>query len=347
MSSAPFPSHIALNTKQLAHPDMQPCSREAEHILYVPSEPTVDLLTDEVNTFLSSQLQTPVLDDLYDRLWLAAKKSSQNIDALHVQKIKGREIVPAEDSRLHLIWQHDRIYIKPLPVCLLNYDFWTMHLPKSKVPVSTSKYGEDSSFGVSSFDRSIAVGFMRSYALLIKHHLDFVLAKESHLIPDDVDWVKWSKFIVHFRNLGDDQVARRYHYGQLRLSRLQWVVRLFRPPNAKTWWFYDIPHWSITRYLTQATIALFFVFASISLVLSSMQVALSVPADALWIERSDGSGLRDMGRSFWAFAIVVLLFSVVIWVLLISIPLIILIWQLSWGFRRRREEARSLISSDV
>ena len=37
------------------------------------------------------------------------------------------------------------------------------------------------------FDRSVAIRFMRSYAYLVQHHLDFILAREHHLIPGDFD----------------------------------------------------------------------------------------------------------------------------------------------------------------
>jgi hypothetical protein len=288
----------------------------------------VNLLAPKVNAYLSTELETPLLDTLYDRLWLVARKSGRGIDALHVQRIKGRNII-AEDPRFYLIWQQDSIYVKPLPVFLLNYDFWTMYLrlSESKELHSTSSR-EVSPSAIADFDRSIAVEFLRSYAFLIQHRLDFVLAKESHLIPDDVDWVKWSKFIGNFRTLGDDQVAKRYHYGQLRLSRVNWVVRLFRPPPASTGWFYEITYWSITQYVAQATIALVFGFASASLALTSMHVALSVPADALWFQQTTQSGLRDMRRTFWVFSIIVLLVVGLIWALLLGIPLVILVWQL-------------------
>jgi hypothetical protein len=82
------------------------------------------------------------------------------------------------------------------------------------------------------FNPSIAVRFLRSYAFLVRHHLDFILAKEFRLIPDYVDWIKSSNFTNHFRHSGDEQVASRYHYGQLRLSRLDWAVRIFRPQHT-------------------------------------------------------------------------------------------------------------------
>lgn len=337
----PFPESFALNTERLApYPDhsSRNSSSLTEPISYVPGDPTVSLDPAAVNAHLSAQLETRLLDELYDHLWLVARKSRHSIDTLHKQKIKGRNIVPSEDPRLHLVWQHDKVYIKPLPVCLLNYDFWATYLrlpEKTKVDSASS----NSDTATPNFDRSFAVGFLRSYAFLIKHQLDFILAKDSHLIPEDVDWVKWSRFINNFRGLEDHHVAKRYHYGQLRLSRLNWAVRLFRPQNANTCWFYEIPHWSITEYLTRATLPLLFMFASVSLALSSMQVALSVPADGLWFLHPDESGLRYMSRSFWVFSVAVLFLSGVIWVLLLGIPLVILAWQLSWGFRNQRKRA--------
>lgn len=154
----------------------------------------------EVHSFLSEELNTPVLDELYERLWLVASMSGASIDPLHRQIVKGRNIVPSEDPKLHLVWHDDKIYLKPIPVCLLNHDFWTTFLPSSteksspivnRPPVSRKALGE--------FDRTAAVGFLRSYAFLIQHYLDFILARDHHLIPRDIDWIKWSTFIVHHR----------------------------------------------------------------------------------------------------------------------------------------------------
>lgn len=44
-----------------------------------------------------------------------------------------------------------------------------------------------------------------------------------------------------FCRIDDGQVAQRYHYGQLRLSRLNLAVRTFQPRNAPSAWFYKIP----------------------------------------------------------------------------------------------------------
>src|SRR6201996_2798549 len=226
-------------------------------ISYVPGDPSVSLIDSEVNAYLASQLNTPLLDELYERLWLVARKDSQNIDKLHVQNIRGRNITPCENPRLHLVWHGDRIYIKPIPLCLLNNSFWTKYLSLPENKETCLKDSQDiAQTGTPPFDRSIAIGFLRSYAFLIRHELDFILAKEAHLIHRDIDWIKWSKFINKFRHLGDEQVAKRYHYGQLRLSRLNWIVRLFRPNHSSPKLFYEVPHWSTIYYIARLTVPL-------------------------------------------------------------------------------------------
>ena len=99
--------------------------------------------------------------------------------------------------------------------------------------------------------------------------------------------------------------------------------------------------------MAQATIPLLFIFATISLVLSAMQVVLSVPVDGLWFQHPRASGVQHMNRAFWVFSIAILLLSGIVWVLLFGIPLIALTWQLSWGFQQRRREAQARKSSKV
>lgn len=331
---APFPEAVALSTGRLEDPRYaavetnNPTSTPSHP--HLPGEPSVSLAPDEVYDFLVRELNTPILDELYTRLWLVARKSGKSIDPLNRQKIKGRNIVPAEDPQLHLVWRDDKLYIKPIPVCLLNHHFWTAYLPSTNT-TSFHKNGAEERF-----DRSVAIGFLRSYAFLIQHRTDFILAREHHLIPDHVDWMQWASFIAHFRHVGDGQVANRYHYGQLRLSRLNWAVRIFQPGSTSTAWFYEIPHWSTVRYMERAIAPLVFTFVSLSVVLSSMQVMLSVPADGLGFAQLDISGLQTMRRAFWFFPIVVLLLSGAIWTLLLVIPLTVICWQLSWGFLNSR-----------
>lgn len=331
------------NAVSAAEAESMQVARDASRIDHVLGEPGVSLDTVEVKNYLRRQLRTPLLDELHNQLWIIAKQSFENIDALHVQQSRGRRIVPFNDARLHLVWSHDRIFVKPLPACLLNHDFWKLyiHRQRDEGDAPTSKIiGHDSI-------RALAQGFLRSYALLIETPLHLKLAQGSHLVPDDVDWYMWSKFIHGFRHLQDDAVAKRYHFGQLRLTRLNWLVRLHRPHSAATWWFYDVPHWSIGAYLRTVAVPLLFIFASVTLTLSSMQVALTVPPDVLWSDPSDAFNLRPMYWAFWAFSLTLIWASVVIWSLLLGVPLIILAWQLQWGFRHRSRNKASVADSRI
>jgi hypothetical protein len=95
---------------------------------HVPNHPSVSLHRAEVDQFLRDELSTPLLDHLYPVLWLAGKKSSQKIDALHRHLTKGRAILAAEEPKLHLIWDSSHIFIKPVPTCLLNHQFWEHYI---------------------------------------------------------------------------------------------------------------------------------------------------------------------------------------------------------------------------
>lgn len=345
-SSAPFPPSCALNREVLEHPlsanddTLQPQSG-AKAIQYIPGNPGISLLPNEVYDHLFNELATPLLNKLYAQLWLVARKSGHHIDALHSQKVKGRSIIPTEDPRLHLVWNRNKIYIKPIPLFLLNHEFWVRYLQPLKRGLSSenpSLTPETPEPTASVFDNSIAVGFIRSYVSLIKYPLDLAIAKECYLIPADTDWIQWSIFINHFRGIGDDSVAKRYHYGQMRLSRLNWVVRIFHPQHTRTRWFYENPYWSTGDFMERATFPLVFLFASLSVILSSMQVALSVPADRLWSQIPNDDELQEMNRAFWLFSIAVVLLWLLTWALLLGMPLVALCLQVFWGFRNREKK---------
>ncbi|KAK2037163.1 hypothetical protein LZ31DRAFT_612891 [Colletotrichum somersetense] len=80
-------------------------------------------------------------------LFLVSKRS--NISPLHHQAIKGRKIVITERPDLHLVWYYERILIKPVPSCLLNFSFFDIFL------------------GPGCHRRSAASGFLRTYASLV------------------------------------------------------------------------------------------------------------------------------------------------------------------------------------
>ncbi|EXJ72738.1 uncharacterized protein A1O5_03885, partial [Cladophialophora psammophila CBS 110553] len=119
-------------------------------------------------------------------------------------------VIPAEDPQLHLIFHHGKIYTKPVPTCLFNHQFWSTYLCSR-----TKHWGS----------RRTSGSFMRSYSFSIRHPLDLKLAKQYHLIAAEIDWVRWSEFIARFRDIDDEEVSKRYHFRQFRVSRLNWLVR--------------------------------------------------------------------------------------------------------------------------
>lgn len=228
--------------------------------LTVPGQPLIPLDEEEVSPFLNRELSTKRLDDIYGILWLVSSK--QNISPLHHQAIKGRNIIITERPDLHLVWHHNQIFVKPIPRCLLNYAFF-------KTYISGFPIGLD-------FQKS-ANGFLWTYTKLIVHESDFNLAKKLELLPDDeaITWIKWCKFIQGFQHMTDNEVAKRYHYGELRLTRLNFYYRvLFRG------WTYLNTYTQYDTYFGRFLAPFLFVFGSISLVLTAMQVALATSAES-------------------------------------------------------------------
>ncbi|KAH7159359.1 hypothetical protein DER46DRAFT_611600 [Fusarium sp. MPI-SDFR-AT-0072] len=339
---APFPPEAALNqarlhigqTKNGPSPLDTAISQPLHHL---PGEPCVSLSPDDVRSFLKLELDTLVLDELHPRLFLSARRQGCHIDALSQHRSRGRKIIATEDIHLHLVWGYDYVFVKRIPESLLNHDVWTMFLsPNSS---ANNAYG---GANPTALDPKIALGFLRSYAFLVRHQLDFILAQESYLLPSTIEWTSWASFIANFRDLQDTEVAKRYEYGQLRMTRLNWAVRIFSPPSSSTRWFYHIPQWSMLGYLESATIPLLFAFATLSLVLSAMQVALSINMDSLGIPGSDDLAI---GKAFWVFSLIVIISSATTWVLMLAIPFFMLVWQLKWGYQHRRPGASTSLST--
>ncbi|CAG8007413.1 unnamed protein product [Penicillium salamii] len=342
-TGAPFEQSCALDKTALQNPhsangQYAPSEKDAITLKHLLGNPVIGLSLEDVYGHLSKELATPLLDELYERLWLVARKTGSHIDTLHMQKVKGRSIIPTEDPKLHLVWKKGTIYIKPVPQFLLNHDFWVHYLqPPGQISSPTIPPLIHKSID-SGFDRSIAMGFLRSYAYLVKYPLDFAMAKEHYLVPADITWIQWSTFINNFRLLGNRDVANRYHYGQLRLSRLNWAVRIFGPQHTPTRLFYENNYWSVGEFMERATIPLLFLFASISIALSAMQVALAVPLEGLWPQISSNNGLKAMDRAFWLFSIAMVFLWLFTWFFILGVPFLMLLFQLLFACTTSRRK---------
>lgn len=158
-----------------------------------------------------------------------------------------------------MVWQENRIFIKPLPSFLFTSKVWEEELNHEPEL------------------HKAAVGMLLSYAALVSRRSDFDIAMHYKLLPSDLTYEAWSTFIteilvyVDLRSLC--QVSPRYHYGELRRSRLNQLHRLVTAGDAfmhgSTWY---------TAFFAQHFGWLLAVFAFFNVALSAMQVALQAGA---------------------------------------------------------------------
>jgi hypothetical protein len=229
----------------------------------LPGQPSA-LLKDRtcIRQFLHRDLWSEDLEGIAPHLWIMTTPSSANVNPLHRQRVKGCEIIVTEEARLHLVWIHDRIFVKPIPRYLLSHDFWDAYLDRKPECPEGSR----------SNLRAAATGFLRTYRYLIKHESDFHLAQQDslRLIPKDVDWASFCRFTADLDHIKDSAVSGRYCFGELRLTRLNFyaplLLRKFR---------FEQVHGQYGDYFAQLYGPVLFVFAVVSTILNSMQVALA------------------------------------------------------------------------
>lgn len=145
------------------------------------------------------------------------------------------------------------MFLKPIPRFLLEPCFWTSQLNSPEPcsclgeninPQSVTKNTQGTTAnttGAKSDTKSVkrcngglrtcALGFLFSYAALITHESDFQIAKEKHLLPEEVEWSGWITLIKELdtENIYD-MIDERFKYGELRLSRLNRIYRFMRWP---------------------------------------------------------------------------------------------------------------------
>lgn len=223
-----------------------------------------------VSEFLGLELSTVRLESIYRMLFLVS--NIRNISPLHHQLVKGRHIVITERPDLHLVWYYDRIFIKPVPKCLLNYAFWRAHLLVDDSSFMAVKEGRSlESMVLTNKMRLEAQGFLRTYARLIAHESDFELMIKLGLVPDYINWGVWCRFIQGFIHLSDSQVSPRYHYGEVRLTRLNFWYSIFHGGQD----YFEVCY-NYSTYFARFGTPTLFIFCAVTVVLGALQSALQV-----------------------------------------------------------------------
>jgi hypothetical protein len=182
---------------------------------YLPGYPRIKMSNHKrLFDFISRELWSQDLESISDRLWWMSKQDSSNISPLHRQRVKGREIIVTEDPRLHLVWIDDRIFLKPLPQYITSYVFWDTFM------------SDPSTYGAAVGLRKAALGYLRTYFHLIQYESDLRIAQDPalYLVPKEVTWPQFCQFTALFNDITDSEVSGRYHYGEIRLTRLNYYA---------------------------------------------------------------------------------------------------------------------------
>jgi hypothetical protein len=209
--------------------------------------------------FLQSCLSQARAKTIFRYIWFAGAPG--NYRALHEQRMFQREIVVCEESTLHLVWHDNQMYVKPLPPCLLNHEFWEKY-----IAVDEETY-------------KLACGFLYSYCRIVRHESDFRIAMEKGLIRgDEISWETWQRWRLSCMGVFEanpDTLDLRYRYGELRLARLNMIYIFHLRLNIPAFNGYHNPHTHygpiFSPYFAVAVVV--FAFASVSL--NAMQVAVA------------------------------------------------------------------------
>ncbi|TLS23845.1 hypothetical protein PpBr36_07987 [Pyricularia pennisetigena] len=225
-----------------------------------PREPSLYHLPD----YLRRAHLTTELDRLlpFMKYIFVQTPSHRHIMPLHHQPAHGRDrIIVDEHPGLHLVWYYERIYIKPIPAYMYSQEFWTY------------AYNADPEV------YRACLGFVRSYYHLIQYEIDFDKACELKLIPKVPEtarlptYEEFCAFVAPFGDhtvVRDEDVSRRFQYGELRLSRINKTTMLVRRKFA---YFHIYPQWG--SYLSHIIAPVVTVFAFLSVIFNALQVTLA------------------------------------------------------------------------
>lgn len=219
------------------------------------------LANDDVRAFLEEDLDLKRLNNIHTNLWMAGRPMRAR--PLHRYKMYGYEVLGTQQMDLHLLRFSNKILVKPLPEYLLSTVFWQEHLCGDS----------DEELWKS------ATGWLLSYVWLITCPLDLKLAHDNGLLPAPITWTWWKAFVTDFLSNVDiktlDQVNKRYHFGDLRLSRINSIYRTrFFFTHFVRGYLYGYNRYVVFFERNFSWILILFVF--LSLVLSAMQVGTAL-----------------------------------------------------------------------
>ena len=290
-----------------------PISSPLQAAAYRPTRDVVEVARLEDIAYLASELNVSGLNEIHGWLWVVGLPIPPR--ALHLQKIKSREIMVTERMELHLLWTTKRIYLKPIPRFLLDAGFWKKHLSQNR-PL-----------------RECAMGFLLSYAALIEHESDYWIARDVHLLPDEVTWQNWIALVEQLlQSRHFIRINKRFIYGELRLNRLNIIYRFWkgrmRGYLSSSTSYYAFFWDNLNLYIT--------LFAYMSIALAAMQLGLTTRI------LEGNASFQNMSHAF-------AIFSLLVPLILIASILVVLAFLFFTNLRlalRYRHQARASVGSE-
>ena len=198
------------------------------------------------------------------------------------------------------MWIYDRIFIKPPPKYLLSRQFWTGSLLEDPSPLGGKRQKISGS----------ALGLLRSYHYLMRHESDFAITcrEGTRLLHEGITWTQFCKFSAPLEEISDSQVSARHTYGGLRLTRLNFYVKIFLRKFQ-----YEQIGSQCGAYFSRFYGPLLFVFAIWSLLLNGMQVELGTES----LASSQWRSFFYACRTFRVFTLLIIAFLMLSLVLLL------------------------------
>jgi uncharacterized membrane protein (DUF485 family) len=313
-NTAPFRTELIVSTSGLN--DLLPATaRGLNHDLFAPASPPQNL------HFLENELSLKKLNAIHTSLWKAGRPTP----ARHLghQLVLSREIVLTEEMGLHLIWGKKAIYIKPLPKFLLVDSFWAANL--DALSTDTTELSE-----LRQELNACARGFLYSYCSLIAYESDFDIAKAYKLLPHDVTWIDWRKWVNEV--LGSctyDTINPRFWYGELRLGRLNKIYRYEKRHVLRGYSRIGAPS-TYSELLSDNFGLLATILGYVVIVLTAMQVGLATSHLGSSIAFQDVS---------WGFTVLSMVAPLLAMVMILLFFVIMFLWN--WHATLKFEKMRS------
>ncbi|KZM21242.1 uncharacterized protein EKO05_0011542 [Ascochyta rabiei] len=260
LTSSPTSSQHAATTNH------QPVVFDTSPLSPLDSLPTIAgrgneafLANDDVKAFLREDLDLSRLNTIHAHLWMAGRPMRAR--PLHRYNMYGYEVLGTQQMDLHLLRFSNKLLVKPLPEYLVSTSFWEQYVCADEALWES------------------ATGWLLSYVWLITSPLDLKLAHDNALLPAAITWPWWKALVADFHSNVDintlHQVNQRYHFGDLRLSRINSIYRTrFFFTHFVRGYLYGYNRYVVFFERNFSWILILFVF--LSLVLSAMQVGTAL-----------------------------------------------------------------------